>query len=143
MKTTLVSRTSSARGMVWRGLVAVAVAGMIGTQLQAQDPPATNMAVPAWIHQLKAHEVVERIIAQRHELLLSDAQFDELETLYRAVRDGRQVLEHESVGRTKPPYQRSVRITTPEQALAKAFSILTPQQQHASLMQFAKQGREQ
>jgi hypothetical protein len=50
---------------------------------------------------------------------------------------------YESTGRSKPPYQRPVWITTPEQALAKAFTILTPQQRHASLMRFAKQGREQ
>ena len=120
-----------------RGLMAVLL-GLAGTQLQAQDTAAVNMPVPASIQRLKAHEVVEQIISQRHELLLSDAQFDELQALHRALRDERQI--YESTGRTKPPYERPVWITTPEQALKKAFTILTPQQQHASLMLFAKQG---
>lgn len=122
-----------------RGIVAL-LAGLAGVPLQAQDTVAANMPVPASIRQLKAHEVVERIIAQRHDLLLSDAQFEELQALHRAVREERAI--YESTGRSKPPYQRPVWITTAEQALAKAFTILTPQQQHASLMLFAKDGRE-
>lgn len=121
--------------------LAATVAGLAGTPLTAQDTAGANMPVPVAIHQLKAHEVVERIIGQRHELLLSDAQFEELEALHRAVREERRI--YESTGRSKPPYQRPIWITTPEQALAKAFTILTPQQQHQSLMLFAKQGREQ
>lgn len=120
-----------------RGLVIV-LAGMGGTQLRAQDSAAVNMLVPASIHQMKGHEVVEQIIAQRHELLLSDVQFEELQGLHRAVREERAI--YESTGRSKPPYQRPVWITTPEQALAKAFTILTPQQRHASLMLFAQKG---
>lgn len=120
-----------------RALVAV-VAGLAGMQLRAQDTAAVNMPVPASIHQLQAHEVIEQIVAQRHDLLLSDAQFEELEALHRAVREERRI--YESTGRSKPPYQRPVWITTPEQALAKAFTILTPQQRHASLMLFARKG---
>jgi hypothetical protein len=120
-----------------RALVAL-FAGLAGMQLHAQDTAAVNMPVPASIHQLKAHEVVEQIIAQRHDLLLSDAQFEELQALHRAVREERAI--YESTGRSKPPHQRPVWITTPEQALAKAFTILTPQQRHASLMLFGKQG---
>ena len=118
------------------------VATTATTQLRAQAQPAApaeptvNMPVPASIHQLKAHEVVEQIIAQRHDLLLSDHQFAELTGLHKAVRDERAI--YESTGRTRPPYQRPVWITTPEQALAKAFTILTPQQQHQSLMLFEK-----
>jgi hypothetical protein len=106
---------------------------------QVADTRLTNMAVPAVIHQLKAHEVVERIISQRHDLFLSDAQFEELTALHRAVRDQRAI--YESTGRSKTPYQRPVWITTPEQALAKAFTILTPQLQHQSLMLFEKEAR--
>ena len=120
-----------------RSIVAL-LAGLVGVPLQAQDTVAANMPVPASIQRLKAHEVVEQIISQRHELLLSDAQFDELQALHRALREERQI--YESTGRSKPPYERAVWITTPEQALKKAFTILTPQQQHASLMLFAKQG---
>lgn len=129
-----------------RPIVALAVGTvLVSTQLRPQDRPQVqpvdtqtiNMPVPTSIHQLKAHEVVERIISQRHELLLSDAQFDELTALHRAVRDERAI--YETTGRSKPPYQRPVWITTPEQALAKAFAILTPQQQHQSLMLFAQQ----
>lgn len=122
-----------------RGLVGV-FAALAGMQLHAQDTAAVNMPVPALIHQLRGDQVVEQIIAQRHELLLSDAQFAALQSLRQAVCEERAI--YESTGRSKPPYQRPERITTPEQALAKAFSILTPQQQHASLMLFARQGRE-
>ncbi len=122
---------------------------LVSTPLRAQERPQAqpadtqtiNMPVPASIHQLKAHEVVEQIISQRHELLLSDAQFDELTALHRAVRDERAI--YETTGRSKPPYQRPVWITTPEQALAKAFAILTPQQQHQSLMLFAQERTKQ
>ena len=129
-----------------RGVIALALsAGVVPLEVRAQGQPqkqvadtqTVNMPVPASIHQLKAHQVVERIISQRHELLLSDAQFEELTALHRAVRDERAI--YESTGRSKPPYQRPVWITTPEQALAKAFTILTPQQQHQSLMLFEKQ----
>jgi hypothetical protein len=126
-------------------VAAVLASPQVGAQARPQAPPAdtqtTNMPVPASIHQLKAHEVVEQIISQRHALLLSDAQFEELNALHRAVREERAI--YESTGRGKPPYRRPVWITTPEQALVKAFTILTPQQQHQSLMLFAKQGREQ
>lgn len=119
------------------GLALVLTSG--AARLAAQDMPAANMPTPASIHQLAAPEVIAQIIEQRHELLLSDAQFEELSALFSAVRDGR--IVYESTGRSKPPYQRAIWITTPEQALARAFTILTPQQQHASLMLFANQGR--
>lgn len=128
------------------GVIALALsAGVVPPEVRAQGQPqaqftdtqTTNMPVPALIHQLKAHEVVERIISQRHELLLSDAQFEELKALHKAVREERAI--YESTGRSKPPFERPVWITTPEQALAKAFTILTPQQQHQSLMLFEKQ----
>ena len=143
MKTVLAARGAR----VIRRAVAMVLTASIGPALLlAQQPraPATdtqtsNMPVPASIHQLKAHEVVEQIISQRHQLLLSDVQFEELTALHRAVRDERTI--YESTGRSKPPYERPVWITTPEQALAKAFTILTPQQQHQSLMLFEKSGR--
>lgn len=134
------------RRTMMSGVIALALSAGVGSpEVRAQGQPQTqltdtqtvNMPVPASIHQLKAHEVVERIISQRHELLLSDAQFEELTALHRAVRDERAI--YESTGRSKPPYQRPIWITTPEQALAKAFTILTPQQQHQSLMLFEKQ----
>lgn len=133
-----------------RGILPLTVAAsLVSTQLSGQErPPAqvpdtqtVNMPVPGSIHQLKPHEVVEQIVGQRHQLFLSDAQFEELKTLRTAIRDERAI--YEPTGRSKPPYQRAVRITTPEQALAKAFAILTPQQQHASLMLFAQQGAKQ
>jgi len=123
-------------------VVAASIAATpLGAQARPQaqaDSQTSNMPVPASIHQLKAHEVVEQIISQRHQLLLSDAQFEELTALHRAVRDERTI--YESTGRSKPPYQRPVWITTPEEALAKGFTILTPQQQHQSLMLFAQPG---
>lgn len=126
--------------LLTRSLTAtLAALTLFATSLRAQATPAVNMPVPASIHSLAAHEVVARIIDQRHDLLLSDAQFAKLETLHKAMIEERQI--YESTGRSKPPYERPVWITTPEQALAKAFTILTPQQQHASLMLFEKEGR--
>lgn len=131
----------------WQGLATLVVAASLAsTQVGAQahphaqptDTQTSNMPVPASIHQLKAHEVVEQIISQRHQLLLSETQFEELTALHRAVREERAI--YESTGRSKPPYHRPGWITTPAQALAKAFTILTPQQQHQSLMLFAQQG---
>ena len=143
MKTNLGTRGAR----VIRGAVVVVLTASIAPAvLLAQQPRApvtdtqtTNMPVPAWIHQLKAHEVVEHIISQRHELLLSDAQFEELTALHKAVRDGLPISE--PTGAAKPPFQRTIVITSPEQALARAFTILTPQQQHQSLMLFEKEGR--
>lgn len=117
----------------------LAALALFGTSLHAQATPAVNMPVPASIHSLQAHEVVAHIIDQRHDLLLSDAQFAELQALHKAMMEERQI--YESTGRSKPPYERPVWITTPEQALAKAFTILTAQQQHASLMLFEKAGK--
>lgn len=128
--------------LVARAIVVLAlITGLATVALVAQKRPVpadtqSAMPIPAAIHQLKAHEVIERMISQRHELLLSDTQFEELQGLHRAVREERVI--YESTGRSKPPHDRPVWITTPEQALAKAFTILTPQQQHASLMLFAK-----
>ena len=123
-------------------LVLALVAAGAATQLRAQArpgvpaEPTVNMAVPASIHQLGARQVVEQILAQRHDLLLSDQQFADLSGLNRAVRDGRPI--YEPTGRTKPPFERPVKITTPEQALTKAFPVLPPQQQHQSLMLFER-----
>jgi len=137
--------TRGARLIRWVVAMVLTVS-IVPAVLSTQQPPgpvtdtqATNMPMPAVIHSLKPHEVVEQIIGQRHQLLLSDAQFAELTTLHQAVRDGQPITE--PTGSAKPPFQRTVVITTPEQALAKAFTILTPQQQHQSLMLFEKAGR--
>jgi dihydrofolate reductase len=144
MKAALGASFRSARESVLLGAAtAAAVAFMLATQLDAQEGPPTgpadtqvkSMPVPASVYQLQAHEVVAQIIGQRHELLLSDAQFDELEKLHQAILDERAI--YESTG-AKPPYhRRPVWVTTAKQALDRAFTILTPQQQHQSLMLFA------
>ncbi len=111
-----------------------------GARAQTPDHSA-DMPMPAVIATLKAHEVVEQILDQQHELALSTAQHEELNALHKAVRDERAL--YESTGRTRPPEKRPVWITTPEQALAKAFTILTPQQRHQSLMLFERSARKQ
>lgn len=121
------------------GLIAALAAAPLGIASAQRETgvvvdTATSMPVPAPVHALEAHEVVERIIGQRHDLLLSDAQFKELQSLHRAVREERAI--YESTGRSKPPMERPVWVTTPEQALQRAFTILTPQQWHHSLMLF-------
>ena len=74
--------------LLTRSLTAtLAALTLFATSLRAQATPAVNMPVPASIHRLAAHEVVARIIDQRHDLLLSDAQFAKLETLHKAMID--------------------------------------------------------
>ena len=144
MNTVLATR--GARLIRWATAAALAVS-VVPAALLAQQPPrvpaadsqTTNMPMPAVIHSLKPHQVVERIINQRHQLFLSDAQFSDLTALHTALRDGLPI--NEPTGSSKPPFQRTVVITTPEQALARAFTVLTPQQQHQSLMLFEKEGR--
>lgn len=126
-------KTRAAAMVLWFA----ASAALLSAQ-QPADTQMTNMPMPAVIHQLPAHIVVERIIGWRHELFLSDQQFDELVTLHSAVHS--EMAIYESTGRTKPPFKRPVWITTPEQALAQSFTILTPQQQHQLLMLFEKEG---
>jgi len=119
-------------------LVAMLLAAVVGTAA-AQQPMPTVSNPPAVIKTLKAHEVVEQVLAQQHDLLLSPAQVEDLTALHKAVKNERAI--YESTGRTRPPEKRAVWITTPEQALAKAYTILTPQQQHKSLMLFEHQSK--
>jgi hypothetical protein len=114
--------------------------GMLATivvSAAAQEPMPSVTNPPAVVHTLLPHEVVEHVLQQQHDLLLSPAQVDSLTALQKAVKKHQPV--YEPTGRTKPPEYRAVRIETPEQALAKAFTILTPQQQHKSLMLFEQQ----
>jgi hypothetical protein len=114
-------------------LVAMLLAAVVGTA-GAQEPMPTVSNPPAVIKTLKAHEVVEQVLAQQHDLLLSPAQVEDLTALHRAVKDERAI--YESTGRTRPPEN-----TTPGQALARAYTILTPEQQHKSLMLFEQQSK--
>jgi hypothetical protein len=118
-------------------LVPVLLLGQ-GGKPPVADTQVSNMPVPPVIHGLKPHEVIDRIIGHRHQLFLSDAQFADLKALSQAVREKGAVTER--TGSSKPPFERTVKIDTPEQALARAFSILTPQQQHQALMLFEQEG---
>jgi hypothetical protein len=119
-------------------LVAMLLSAVVGTAA-AQEPMPTVSNPPAVIKTLKAHEVVEQVLGQQHDLLLSPAQVEDLTALHKAVKDERAI--YESTGRTRPPEKRAVWITTPGQALAKAYTILTPEQQHKSLMLFEQQSK--
>jgi hypothetical protein len=119
-------------------LVTVLLAAVMGTAA-AQEPMPTVSKPPAIIRTLKAHEVVEQVLGQQHDLLLSPAQLEDLTALHKAVKEERAI--YEATGRTRPPEKRAVWITTPEQALAKAYTILTPQQQHKSLMLFEQRSK--
>ena len=122
------------RGSLWLAAIALAAAVSGAT---AQEPMPSLSNPPAVIKTLEPHEVVEHVLKQQHDLLLSRAQVDSLTALQKAVKKHQPV--HEPTGRTKPPEYRAVQIETPEQALAKAFTILTPQQQHKSLMLFEQE----
>jgi hypothetical protein len=114
------------------GMLAAAV-----VSAAAQEPMPSLSNPPAVIKTLKPQEVVEHMLKQKHDLLLSAAQVDSLTALEKAVKKHQPV--YEPTGRTKPPEYRAVSIETPEQALAKAFTILTPPQQHKSLMLFEQE----
>jgi hypothetical protein len=117
-------------------LIAVLLATLVGNAT-AQEPMPTVSKPPAVIKTMKPYEVVQEVLAQQHELLLSSAQVDSLTALQTAVKKHQPV--YEPTGRTKPPEYRAVQIETPAQALAYAFTILTPQQQHKSLMLFEQE----
>jgi hypothetical protein len=113
--------------------------GMLATivvSAAAQEPMPSVKNPPAVIKTLEPYEVVEHVLKQKH-LLLSPAQADSLTALEKAVKKHQPI--NEPTGRTKPPEYRAVLIETPEQALAEAFTILTPQQQHKSLMLFEQE----
>jgi hypothetical protein len=114
--------------------------GMLATVVvsaAAQEPMPSVTNPPAVVKTLEPHEVVDHVLKQQHELLLSPAQVDSLMALQKAVKKHQPI--YEPTGRTKPPEYRVVSIDTPEQALVKAFTILTPQQQHKSLMLFEQE----
>ena len=93
-----------------------------------------NMPVPASIDRMTPTEVVAEVLAQRHELYLSDGQFESLRALQRTLQAGRAVREPVMGGK----FTQLVKVDTPWKALERAFQVLTPQQQHQSLMLFGK-----
>ena len=74
------------------------------------------------------------MLAQRHELYLSDGQFESLRALHRRLQAGRPLSEPTMGGK----FTQLVKVDTPRKALERAFQVLTPQQQHQSLMLFGK-----
>jgi hypothetical protein len=114
-------------------LVPVAIPIAAQAHVAAADSMA-NMSVPASIDRMTPAEVVAEVLAQRHELYLSDGQFESLQALHRTLQAGRPVSEPVMGGKST----QLVKIDMPQQALERAFRVLTPQQLHQSLMLFGK-----
>jgi Spy/CpxP family protein refolding chaperone len=104
---------------------------------QAQETQMPNP--PTAITGMKPYEVVKQMLSHKHDLLLTEAQTQRLTKLGNQLKKGQPIRE--PTGRTKPPYNRVVQITTPEEAFAKAFSYLDGKQQHQCLMLFEREGK--
>ena len=119
------------------GTVAFVLLAIAATAGQAQEPQMPNP--PTAIKGMKPYEVVNQILSHKHDLLLTSAQVENLTKLRDKLKQGRPITE--PTGRSKPPYDTVVKITTPEQAYAKATSYLDGKQQHQCLMLFEKEAK--
>lgn len=103
---------------------------------QAQEPQMPNP--PASIKGMQPYEVVDRILDHKHDLLLTSSQTKSLTKLRDQLKKGQPITE--PTGRGKPPYDSVVKVTTPQQAYARATGYLDGKQQHQCLMLFEKEG---
>jgi hypothetical protein len=117
-------------------MLALVAAPMAAQAHFASADATVNMPVPASIDRMTPAEVVAGVLAQRHELYLSDGQFESLRALERRLQSSRLVSVPQPVMGGK--FTQLVTIDTPWKALELSFRVLTPQQQHQSLMLFAK-----
>ena len=84
-----------------------------------------TIKLPVRLTSMKPHEVVERILAQRKRLGLSDAQAGQLQELHVTIRDEKHVYSHDG---SKPHNTRHRTMITRQQAFADAMAVLSPEQ---------------
>jgi hypothetical protein len=101
------------------GLTAVLLAG--AAPRASADPP-----VPGAFKGLKPYQVVERIMAQREALSLTERQFARLDDLSLAVRNETHRFTHRG---GKPHSTQHVPMISRREAFASAMAVLTDEQQ--------------
>jgi hypothetical protein len=84
-----------------------------------------TVKVPAALQGLKPHVIVERVLAERERLALSDDQARQLDELHVMIRDEKHRYTHEG---GKPHQTTHQQMVTRSQAFADAMAILTPDQ---------------
>ena len=85
-----------------------------------------DLPVPAGLRSLRPHQVVERIMARREALSLSDAQFARLDDLTIAIRGEKHSFIHRG---GKPHRTRHLPMISRQEAFDRAAAVLTPDQQ--------------
>lgn len=135
MNPTLTSLSAATRHA---GTIALILLATSATSSRAQEPQMPNP--PAAVKGMKPYEVVDKVLSHKHDLLLTTNQALSLTRLRDQLRKGEPITE--PTGRGKPPYDSVVKITTPQQAYARAVAYLDGKQQHQCLMLFEKEAKE-
>lgn len=94
-----------------------------------------TIKLPAGLTGGKPHELVERILGQREQLGLSEAQAQQLDELHIMVRDEKHRYSHRG---GKPHRTTHEQMITREQAFADAMAILSPEQRLQAVEVFAR-----
>jgi hypothetical protein len=84
-----------------------------------------TVKVPPALQDVKPHEIVERMLAERERLALGDDQVRELEELHVMIRDEKHRYAHRG---GKPHETAHQQMVTRSQAFADALAILSPDQ---------------
>jgi hypothetical protein len=134
MSPTLTSLSAATRHA---GAIALILLATAVTSSQAQEPQMPNP--PTAVKGMKPYEVVDKVLSHKHDLLLTNNQTQSLTRLRDQLKKGEPITE--PTGRGKPPYDSVVKITTPQQAYARATGYLDGKQQHQCLMLFEKEGK--
>jgi hypothetical protein len=134
MSPTLTSLSAATRHA---GTIALILPATAVTSSLAQEPQMPNP--PTAVKGMKPYEVVDKVLSHKHDLLLTNNQTQNLTKLRDQLKKGEPITE--PTGRGKPPYDSVVKITTPQQAYARATGYLDGKQQHQCLMLFEKEGK--
>jgi Spy/CpxP family protein refolding chaperone len=94
-----------------------------------------TIKIPASLKAGKPHEVVERILRERGQLGLSEAQVQQLEELHVMIRDEKHQYSHSG---GKPHETEHEQMITREQAFADAMAVLSPEQRLRAVELFGK-----
>jgi hypothetical protein len=119
------------------GTIALILLATAVTSSLAQEPQMPNP--PTAVKGMKPYEVVDKVLSHKHDLLLTNNQTQNLTKLRDQLKKGEPITE--PTGRGKPPYDSVVKITTPQQAYARATGYLDGKQQHQCLMLFEKESK--
>jgi Spy/CpxP family protein refolding chaperone len=113
------------RGQAYADAMAILTPEQRGQAVTLLTTLPATIKLPASLSTGKPHEVVERILRERGQLGLSEAQVQQLEELHVMIRDEKHRYSH--VG-GKPHESKHQRMITREQAFADAMAVLSPEQ---------------